>query len=413
MLKNKNILLIISGGIAAYKALELIRLLRQSDATVRCILTKSAEQFVTPMSVAALSEQPVYNDLWSLKDETEMGHIRLSRDADLIVVAPATANILAKMAHGLADDLASTCLLAANKPVLVCPAMNPEMWAHPATQDNIRTLKSRKDITLLEPEAGEMACGEIGIGRLPEPTTILEAMRDHFGNRPLNGIRVLITNGATQEPIDPVRYISNHSSGKQGAAIAHILNTMGAEVTVIQSSSAETLPSGVTHIDSLTASDMAYAVEAHLKDSHIFISVAAVSDWTPEAPNSKKIKKESGQESLSLNLTKTTDILHMVGHHKDRPVLVIGFAAETDNLKAHAKEKQKAKSCDWLLANDVSSRNNVFGSDHNHVHFFGNNETYEDWQKTTKTEVAAKLADKICNFLKERGYHDRGKITGT
>lgn len=389
-LENKSILLIISGGIAAYKSLELIRLLKKAKAHVRCILTKGGEQFVTPLSVAALSEETVYTDLWSLKDETEMGHIRLSREADLIVIAPASANILAQMTHGLASDLASTALLAANKPILAAPAMNHRMWLNAATQENITKITAR-GISLIGPVSGDMACGEHGPGRMSEPEEIFQAILRFFHNRPLTGRRALVTSGPTFEPIDPVRFIGNRSSGKQGHAIAQALEEAGAQVTLICGPVNLNDPHGVKTIHVETASEMLKAAENALP-CDIAVCAAAVADWAPADPRQQKIKKAFDAKAPSIDLIENPDILEHISKHKHRPSLVIGFAAETENLETNAKAKLVKKGCDWILANDVAE--NLFGSDTNHILLLDGTDP-EDWGTLSKTSIAQRLVRKI------------------
>jgi phosphopantothenoylcysteine decarboxylase/phosphopantothenate--cysteine ligase len=396
MLTGKKILLIISGGIAAYKSLELIRGLKKSDASVRCVLTRGGTHFVTPLSVAALTEEAVYDDLWSLKDETEMGHIRLSREADMIVVAPASANLLAQMAHGLAEDLASTTLLATNRPVMVCPAMNPMMWQHAATQDNLDTLRSR-GINIVMPADGEMACGETGTGRLREPEEILETIINHFqSNKPLAGLKALVTSGPTYEPIDPVRFIGNRSSGKQGHAIAQSLSDAGAAVTLISGPVSIPVPQGVKTISVETAAEMLEACKSAIP-SDITVCAAAVSDWRVESTAENKIKKGTDKSPPTLPLVENADILQIISTHKDRPALVIGFAAETENLIENAKAKLTKKSCDWVIANNVAE-SEVFGADENHVYLVTNNETTE-WPRSSKETIARDLTQEIINYF--------------
>lgn len=398
MLNNKRILLIISGGIAAYKSLELIRLIKKSGGSVRCILTKGGEQFVTPLSVAALSEEQVYTDLFSLKDETEMGHIRLSRECDLIVAAPASANIIARMANGLADDLASTTILASDKPVMICPAMNPQMWENAATQANIETLRAR-DIHILGPAAGEMACGEIGHGRLLEPDVIHKAITDFFfAGKPLAGRKAIVTSGPTQEPIDPVRFVANRSSGKQGHAIARALAALGADVTLVTGPTALPDPGqGIKTVRIETAREMLESCEKSLP-ADIFVAAAAVADWAPLEYASSKMKKTS-DTAMTLSLTQNPDILSTLSKPGPRrPHLVVGFAAETDDVIANARAKLARKGCDWLVANSVSAANPVFGADQNQVYFFSSG-TMEEWPKAGKDEVAKNLAIRIADFF--------------
>lgn len=395
---DKKILIIITGGIAAYKTLELIRLLRKKNATVTCILTKGGEQFVTPLSVASLSGNKVYTDLWSLNDESEMGHIRLSREHDLILVAPSSADFIAKMANGLANDLASTTLLASDKPVMIAPAMNPEMWKHPATRSNIQTLKER-NVLFCGPETGEMACGETGPGRMSEAETIFSAVTDFFLDKPLKGKKAVVTSGPTFEPIDPVRFIGNRSSGKQGHAIAQALNDAGAEVTLISGPVNIPAPSSVHLHQVQTAKEM---LDASLKSlpADIFISVAAVSDWTPASPASQKIKKENDHSSFNIDFKQNPDILKNIASLKSdtRPRLVIGFAAETENVKANAQEKIKRKGCDWVIANyvgtDQNGKKTAFGADENEV-FFVTHENIEKWARSAKSDIARNIAERI------------------
>ena len=397
MLVGKRILLIISGGIAAYKSLDLIRRLRERGAGVRCILTKSATQFVTPLSVSALSEDKVYGDLFSLTDESEMGHIRLSREADLVVVAPATADILAKMAHGIADDLATTALLATDKPVIVVPAMNVRMWEHPATRANLATLAER-GVQQAGPVAGPMACGEFGDGRMVEPTEIVETIDRYFGARaPLAGRRALVTSGPTLEAIDPVRYIANRSSGKQGHAIAGEFARKGADTVLVTGPTHENDPSGVSVVRIESAREMLDACRATLPVD-IAVCVAAVSDWRPVDEISQKIKKSSAK-APQLRLTENPDILASLSAPGNmRPHLVIGFAAETDDVASNAKTKRASKGCDWILANDVSPSTGTFGGDSNTIHLITAN-TEEFWPTSTKQDVAARLADRVTQWL--------------
>src|SRR5580700_10596460 len=397
LLQNRRILLIIAGGIAAYKSLELIRRLRDRGAAVRCVMTEAAAQFVTPLSVASLSEDKVYGDLFSLTDESEMGHIRLSREADLVVVAPATANLLARMAAGMADDLAATTLLASDKPILVAPAMNALMWAHPATQANIATLAAR-GIRRVGPNAGDLACGEVGSGRMAEPMEILAAIEAYFSDdRRLAGRRALVTSGPTREAIDPVRYISNHSSGKQGHAIAAALAALGAETVLVSGPTQEPTPPGVRFVAIESATEMLAATEANLPVD-VAVMAAAVSDWRIETVATQKLKK-NGKGPPSLRLTENPDILATIARRSnDRPALVIGFAAETENLIANATAKRVKKGCDWILANDVSLGTDTFGGDRNTIHLVDGNGV-EDWPVMTKQEVATRLADRIAAAL--------------
>lgn len=399
MLSGKKILLIISGGIAAYKAPELIRELKKSGASVRCIITNGGKQFITPLSVAALTEENVYDDLWSLKDETEMGHIRLSREADLVLVAPASANLIAQMTHGLAEDLASTTLLATNRPVMICPAMNPMMWNHQATQDNIVTLKTR-GIQIIDPAAGDMACGETGVGRLPEPQDILNQVILFFqNNKPLAGLKSLVTSGPTYEAIDPVRFIGNRSSGKQGHAIAQSLSDMGASVTLISGPVNIPDPKGVQTIHVESAQEMLDACENTLP-ADIAICAAAVSDWCVDTYAENKIKKGKGKTPPALNLVETPDILKTISTHKKRPQLVIGFAAETQNLIDNAKNKLSTKSCDWIVANSVAE-GQTFGADENQVYLVKHNDISE-WPKADKKAIANDLVQEIIEFFNKQ-----------
>ena len=388
-----RILLIVGGGIAAYKACELIRLLRGRGHGVRCVLTDGGAQFVTPMTLAALSEQPVHTSLWDLKDEAEMGHIQLSRQADLVVVAPATADLLARMAAGMADDLATTLLLATDKPVLAVPAMNVRMWQHAATAANVATLRAR-GVTVLDPDEGAMACGEFGPGRLPEPPAIVAAIEAMAAPAPqsLAGRHVLVTAGPTHEAIDPVRYLANRSSGKQGFAIAAACAARGAQVTLIAGPVTLPTPPGVTRIDVKSARDMANAV-AQALPADAAVMVAAVADWQVEAAPSK-LKKGDGPPTLTL--LPNPDILAMLGRSPRRPRLLVGFAAETDDVLAHATAKRSAKNADWIVANDVSG--DVMGGDRNAVHLV-TADGVERWPDAPKTDIAARLADRIADAL--------------
>jgi len=397
MLEGRRILLIIAGGIAAYKSLELIRRLRDRGAAVRCVMTKAAEQFVTPLSVASLSEDKVYGDLFSLTDESEMGHIRLSREADLLVVAPATAGLLARMAAGMADDLAATTLLASDKPILVAPAMNALMWAHPATQANMATLAAR-GVRRVGPNAGDLACGEVGSGRMAEPMEIVAAIEKCLvADQRLAGRRALVTSGPTREAIDPVRYLSNHSSGKQGHAIAAALAALGAETILVSGPTQEPTPAGVKLVPIESAAEMLAAAEANLPVD-VAVMAAAVSDWRVETVASQKLKK-NGKGPPTLKLAENPDILATIAHRgNDRPGLVVGFAAETENVVANAKAKRVKKGCDWILANDVSPGTGTFGGDSNTIHLVSA-EGVEDWPPMTKQDVAARLADRIAAAL--------------
>mgnify|MGYP003393482860 CR=1 FL=1 len=398
-LAGQNILLVISGGIAAYKALDLIRRLREQGAQVRCILTKGGQQFVTPLAVAALSEAKVYTDLWSLTDEQEMGHIRLVRAADMIAVAPASANMIAKLAHGLADDLASTALLAADRPILLAPAMNPAMWSNPATQQNIALLRQR-GFHIAGPAMGDMACGEFGAGRMAEVPDLMAALAQILA-RPgtLSGRHTIVTSGPTREPLDPVRFISNYSSGKQGHAIAAALAKRGASVTLISGPVAIPDPAGVNTLHVETAAQMLATCERALP-ADIFVGCAAVADWRAAEIQPQKIKK--GGAAPTLKFAANPDILAVVANHPQRPALVVGFAAESENLWANATEKLARKNCDWLLANDISG-GKVFGGGTNAVLFLRKAEdgaiTVEDWPQQSKNDLAAQLADNIAGYF--------------
>ncbi len=389
----KRILLIVGGGIAAYKACELIRLLKKRGYAVRCVLTEGGSQFVTPMTLAALSEDQVYTSLWDLKDEAEMGHIQLSREADLVVVAPATADLLARMAAGLANDLATTLLLATDKPVLAAPAMNVRMWQHSATRRNVARLRS-DGVTVLEPDEGAMACGEYGPGRLPEPLVIADAIDRMLsvGGRSLVGRHAIVTAGPTHEPIDPVRYIANRSSGRQGFAVAGALAARGARVTLVAGPVDLPTPAGVDRIDVESARDMAGAVSA-AQPADIAVLVAAVADWRVEAAP-QKVKKDGAPPVLTL--VENPDILATMAKSPHRPALLIGFAAETENVVANAVAKRARKDVDWIVANDVSA--GVFGTEANRVHLV-TADGVEDWPVAAKSDIAARLADRIAAAL--------------
>lgn len=394
--KQPSILLIISGGIAAYKSLELIRRMKDKGWQVRVILTKGGAHFVTPLSVSALSGEKTYSDLFSLTDEAEMGHIRLARDADLVVVAPASANILARIAHGMTDDLATTALLATGAPVLIAPAMNPFMWANPATQANMKLLQSR-GMAFIGPDSGDMACGEDGAGRLSDPMAILAAAETMLpGNGRLDGQHILVTSGPTHEPIDGVRYIANRSSGKQGHAIAGALARHGARVTLVTGPVTTPPPHGVQVVAVETAKDMLTASLAAMP-CDVAICAAAVADWSVDNVDSHKIKKVEGQLP-SLSLTENPDILATISAHTQRPGLVIGFAAETQNVIAYAQEKRKRKGCDWILANDVSADQPVFNADDNQVHFITETGT-SSWPRMSKHDVAETLCQHIIETI--------------
>jgi phosphopantothenoylcysteine decarboxylase / phosphopantothenate---cysteine ligase len=389
----KRILLIVGGGIAAYKACELVRLCRKAGIGVKVVLTEGGSHFVTPMTLAALSENQVYTTLWDLKDEAEMGHIQLSREADLVVVAPATADLLAKMAAGLADDLATTLLLATDKPVLAAPAMNVRMWQHAATVRNVARLRA-DGVTILEPDEGPMACGEFGPGRLPEPQAILDAIQARLAPEaaPLRDRHILVTAGPTHEPIDPVRYIANRSSGRQGYAIAEALAHLGARVTLVSGPVTLATPPGVTRVDVETAQEMANAVAAALP-ADAAVMVAAVGDWRAEAAP-QKLKK--GEAPPSLQLSENPDILALLARSPHRPPLVIGFAAETERVVENAAAKRLRKGADWIVANDVSG--DVMGGESNTVHLV-TADGVEPWEPLPKPEVARRLAARIAAAL--------------
>jgi phosphopantothenoylcysteine decarboxylase / phosphopantothenate---cysteine ligase len=396
---TRSILLIIGGGIAAYKSLELIRLLKGKGIAVRCIMTKAAEQFVTPLSVAALSGEKIYSDLFSLMDETEMGHIELSRSADLVVVAPATADLLAKMATGLANDLASTTLLATDKRVLVAPSMNVRMWHHAATQRNLRTL-SNDGVVMVGPNEGDMACGEFGLGRMAEPLEIVAAIETALvpQPKPLAGKHVLITAGPTREAIDPVRYISNHSSGKQGYAIAEAAVALGAQVTLVSGPVNLPLPPGAGVMPVTTADEMLQAVVNSLP-ADIAIFTAAVADWKVAKAADEKIKKKDDGSLPSLSFAENPDILKTIATRKTgRPRLVVGFAAETENVVEHAQAKLVKKGCDLIIANDVSPEGGIFGGDRNTVQVVSA-KGVENWKPMSKQDVATKLMAKLAGIL--------------
>ena len=403
-LQGRRILLIISGGIAAFKSLDLIRRLRERGAAVRCVLTRGGEQFVTPLSLAALTEDKVYTDLFSLTDESEMGHIRLSREADLVVVAPATADILAKMAAGLADDLATTALLATDKPVMAVPAMNVRMWEHAATRANIATLESR-GVLRVGPIAGDMACGEYGDGRMTEVPDIVAAVEHFFtdatAGRPLAGRRALVTSGPTREPIDPVRFIANRSSGKQGHAIAEALHRLGAETILVTGPVELPDPAGlaVTHVES--ANEMLAACEQALPVD-VAVCAAAVSDWRVKDAAAQKIKKQRGK-APALAFVENPDICKTLSTATGnrRPTLVVGFAAETENVIENAVKKRRRKGCDWLLANDVSPEQGTFGGDMNTLHLIRDDGT-EAWPTMSKVDAGTRLANDIAAFFDGR-----------
>lgn len=409
-LSGKRILLIIGGGIAAYKCLDLIRRLRERGASVRCVMTAAAREFVTPLVVGALSADHVFTDLFDRQDEHDVGHIRLSREADLLVVAPATADLMAKMAGGHADDLASTVLMATDKPVLIAPAMNPRMWQNPATRRNRATLEG-DGIRFVGPARGEMAeSGEAGEGRMAEPLEIVAAIKAMFdaGPKPLAGRRIVVTSGPTHEPIDPVRYIANRSSGKQGHAIAAALARLGADVRLVSGPVNIADPDGVTVIRVETARQMLAAVEAQLPaDAGVF--VAAVADWRTDGESDQKIKKQPGKGAPALQMVENPDILATVGHHASRPRLVVGFAAETQEVVANARAKLAKKGADMIVANDVSrdsgiNASGVMGGDRNRVRIVSAGGV-EDWPELAKDEVAERLALLIAARLSPDAEH--------
>ncbi|MBM3619762.1 MAG: bifunctional phosphopantothenoylcysteine decarboxylase/phosphopantothenate synthase [Alphaproteobacteria bacterium] len=431
MLTGKRILLILSGGIAAFKCHDLIRRLRERGASVRCVLTPAAARFVTPLSLQALSEDKVYSDLFSLTDESEMGHINLSREADLLVVAPASANILARMAQGLADDLATTVLLATDKAVLVAPAMNVRMWLHPATRANVATLRSR-GVAFVGPNEGAMACNEFGPGRMSEPLEIVAAIEAYFtgrlpaaeppplisgpsvirmppepmggaiAHRPLMSRRAIVTSGPTREAIDPVRYISNHSSGKQGHAIAGALAALGAEVTLVTGPVGVADPAGVKVVRVESADDMLAACRAALP-ADIVVCAAAVADWKVRNAANGKLKKVPGAAPPALELVPNPDILaSLAASGPQRPALVVGFAAETENVVANAVAKRERKGCDWIVANDVSPATGTFGGDRNTVHLVTASGV-EAWPTLAKDAVAEELARRVVRHFGTSG----------
>jgi len=399
---GKRVLLIVSGGIAAIKCPDLIRRLSAKDIATRCILTRSGAEFVTPLSLAALSGDKVYDHLFSLSDESEMGHIELSRSADLILVAPATAHILARMASGLADDLATTALLATDKPVMVAPAMNVRMWEHAATVQNLDILR-RRGVMIVGPEEGDMACGEFGFGRMSEPEDIVGEIENFFSHtvsnhgKRLSGKRALVTSGPTFEAIDPVRYIANRSSGKQGHAIAQALARLGAETTLVSGPSNEADPAGVSVVHVESGREMLAACESALP-ADIAVCAAAVSDWRPSEPSQSKLKK-NGVDPAPLELALNPDILAALSKPSNkRPTLVVGFAAETNDVIAHATQKRASKGCDWIVANDVSSETGTFGGADNTIHLITAH-GLEDWPKMSKPQVAEKLSLRIADTL--------------
>lgn len=404
MLAGKRILLIIGGGIAAYKSLDLIRDLRRAGAEVTPVLTRAAEEFVTPLSASALAATKVYRDLFDLTDEAEMGHIELSRSADLIVVAPATADLLAKMAQGLANDLASTLLLATDTPVLIAPTMNVRMWQHPATQRNLAVLQG-DGITVVGPDEGEMACGEFGPGRMSQSLAIVDAVEQAFATGPLAGKHIIVTSGPTHEPIDPVRYIANRSSGAQGSAIAEALADLGASVSFVTGPATAPMPKGVDVIPVETAAQMLAAVQAALPaDGAVF--AAAVADWRVDNASGSKIKKDGSGALPTLSFAENPDILATVSQMKaGRPGLVVGFAAETDDVIAHATAKRLRKGCDWILANDVRPETGIMGGTENAVTLIGPDGA-DPWPRTSKSDVAVRLAGAIAAQISDASGGD-------
>jgi phosphopantothenoylcysteine decarboxylase / phosphopantothenate---cysteine ligase len=398
-LSGRRILLIISGGIAAYKSLDLIRRLRERGAEVRPVMTRGAQEFVTPLAVGALSGGHVYTELFSREDEQDVGHIRLARECDLVLVAPATADLMAKMAHGLADDLAGAVLLATDRPVLIAPAMNPKMWEAAPTKRNAAMLKG-DGIAFIGPMAGEMAeRNEAGIGRMAEPLQIVEAVIELMDGapKPLKGRRAIVTSGPTHEPIDPVRYIANRSSGKQGHAIAAALAKLGAEVTLVSGPVTIPDPAGVTTVHVETASEMLETVSSRLP-ADIAVMVAAVADWRVASEAGQKIKKRPGEAPAPLQLAENPDILKTVGHHEKRPALVVGFAAETENIEANGRAKLERKGADMIVANDVSPQTGVMGGNRNRVKIIST-DGIDEWPDLSKHEVAERLAALIAAKL--------------
>jgi phosphopantothenoylcysteine decarboxylase/phosphopantothenate--cysteine ligase len=398
-LSGKHILLIISGGIAAYKSLDLIRRLKERGAKVTPVMTKGAQEFVTPLAVGALSASHVFTEIFSRQDEQDVGHIRLARDCDLVLVAPATADLMAKMANGLADDLASTILLATDRKVLVAPAMNPKMWSAKPTMRNVETLK-KDGVFFIGPMAGEMAeTGEAGLGRMAEPLQIVEAVLSLLdgSSKPLKGKTAIVTSGPTHEPIDPVRYIANRSSGKQGHAIAAALAALGAEVTLVSGPVTIADPAGVTTIHVERAEEMRDAVISRLP-ADIAIMVAAVADWRVTGSSEQKIKKQPGDSPPALQLTENPDILKTVGHHEKRPRVVVGFAAETQDVEKNGRAKLERKGADYIIANDVSAETGIMGGDRNSVKIIST-DGVEAWPDLDKAEVAKRLAALIAEKL--------------
>ena len=404
MLINKKVLFIIGGGISAYKSLEIIRLLQKKSIEVVPVLTKSASEFVTSLSVAALSKKKVHQSLFDLHGESEIGHIQLSRAADIVLVAPATANLMSKMANGHADDLASTLLLATDKKVLIAPAMNIRMWQNPATKRNLQKLQSDGHF-FVGPNSGDMACGEFGPGRMAEPEEIVSELVRQLTEKPkvnpaLHGKRILVTSGPTVEPIDPIRFISNHSSGKQGVSIAKSLASFGAEIIFITGPSNSEIPKNVKAFNVRTAQEM-YQEVFNNGPYDVAICVAAVSDWRVETPQKNKIKKESVEQTLTLKLVQNPDILKDLSNGPIRPKLVIGFAAETTNLIANAKAKLRRKNCDWILANDLGENPNIIGSNQTKISFVSQNKI-EEWPNMSKFDLANRLSERINIALQQK-----------
>jgi phosphopantothenoylcysteine decarboxylase/phosphopantothenate--cysteine ligase len=390
-MRGKSILLIIGGGIAAYKSLELIRRLAERGVTTRAVLTRAGAEFVTPLSLSALTGDKIYSDLFSLTDESEMGHIELSRSADLVVVAPATADLMGKLAAGLANDLASTALLATDKKILMAPAMNVRMWQSPSVMRSFQTLQ-RDGVLFVGPNDGEMACGEFGPGRMAEPLEIVAAIDEALAAPGmLSGFKALVTAGPTHEPLDPVRFLANRSSGKQGYAVAGALAEAGADTVLVSGPAEIAPPSRVKLLKVTTAREMMAACEAELP-ADIAVMTAAVADWRPDIAQNSKIKKDAGHKPPALHLIENPDILATLAKHKKRPRLVIGFAAETDEVLAHANAKRARKGADWIVANDVSG--DVMGGDRNQVHLI-TAKGEESWPDMTKTEVARRLVRRI------------------
>ncbi|HTQ14746.1 MAG TPA: bifunctional phosphopantothenoylcysteine decarboxylase/phosphopantothenate--cysteine ligase CoaBC [Rhizomicrobium sp.] len=402
-MRGNSVLLIIGGGIAAYKSLELVRRLKERGIATRAILTRAGAEFVTPLSVSALTGEKVFQDLFSLTDEAEMGHIQLSRSADLVVVAPATADLMAKLASGHANDLASTALLATDKPVLMAPAMNLRMWNHPATQRNLKTLAG-DGVIFVGPNDGEMACGEFGPGRMAEPEEIAAAIERALAAPnsnlagPLAGTTALVTAGPTREPLDPVRFLSNHSSGRQGYAIADALAAAGAATTLVSGPVSLAPPSRVKLVKVETAREMLAACEAALP-AEVAVFTAAVADWRPESVANRKLKKRDNASAPDIKLAQNPDILSTIAHGARRPRLVIGFAAETDDVIAHARQKLSKKAADWIVANDVSPSTGVMGGQRNTVHLVTAGGV-EDWPELDKREVGKRLVARIAQTLK-------------